>query len=662
MSGIVGIVNLDGAPVDPDLLARLTEFMVYRGPDAQQTWIDGQVGFGHTMLRTTFEAETEKQPLTLDGKVWLTADARIDGRDELIAALEGKLQRKLRMSQRSGKESASNGHGAEPRVPNDAELILLAYEAWAENCVEHLIGDFAFAIWDSNKRRLFCARDHFGVKQFYYAQIGNTFIFSNTLNCVRLHPAVSDALNEVALGDYLLFGLNQDLSSTVFSDINRLSQASLITASIGSKTIRRFWSAPTNTQIEFAKSSDYVERFKELFSGAVNDRLRSDRVSLSMSGGLDSTSVAAVAHDLLLRRSAQAKLRGYCVVYDKIIPDEERQFSTLAAEALHIPITHIAADDFSLYEERRPRELEQPEPFLMNPTSMQFNELLRLMADHSRVALSGWDGDAFMNEPPNAHFAELAKKLRIKKLLANMYWFVSSRHQLPPIGFRTLLKRLIGTYPPKAFRPEWIEESFSKSVNLPERWKEFSSRPPKAHPTRPYAFRVLNSTSWGPLFESYDAGCSRLPLEMRHPMIDVRLVEYLLSIPPVPWCVNKEILRVAVSDKLPPAVLDRPKAPLAGDPSLYQVKDGSVRFVDNFEPVVSLKKFVDLSARRRLEGEENTDRIWANLRVFGLNHWLLHSLTMDVNQRKENEESEYPRSPASKGTEVIPTAATGLLR
>lgn len=630
MSGIVGIINLDGAPVDRDLLGRLTDFMTYRGPDAQEIWIDGNVGFGHTMLRTTWEAETETQPLTLDGKIWLTADARIDGRVELIAELEGKLRRQLQIP------LPANGDGSESKVSNDAELILFAYEAWGEDCVKHLIGDFAFAIWDARERQLFCARDHFGVKQFYYAHVGSTFVFSNTLNCVRLLPAVSDELDEVVIGDYLLFGLNQDLSSTTFSDIRRLPQASQLTVSIRSKTTQRFWAAPTNGQIQFPNSGDYLERFTELFSGAVRDRLRMNKVSISMSGGLDSTSVAAVVRDSMLRGSAQAELRGYVVVYDRLIPDEERRFSTLAASALQIPITHIAADDYLLYEERMPRDLEQPEPFLMNPTSAQFNELLRSMEKHSRVALSGYDGDAFMNEPPNSHFAGLARDLKIRSLVADMGWFIWSRRQLPPIGFRTLLKRLIGTYPRKAFCPEWIDESFSKRVNLPERWKQFTTEFARAHPTRPYAFRVLNSTSWAPLFESYDAGASRIGLEMRHPMIDVRLVEYLLSIPAIPWCVNKEILRVAMTGKLPKAILNRPKTPLAGDPALYLMEESRVRFVDNFEPVPGLAKFVDLTARPRLAGEQNSDRLWANLRLFGLNHWLLHSSPIGVPGAKKN--------------------------
>jgi len=156
MSGIAGIVNFDGAPIDRDLLQRLTMSMTFRGPDAQATWIDGHVGFGHTLLRTTYEAETEQQPLTLDGKVWLTADARIDG----VRA-----------------------------TSNDAELILQAYETWKTDCAKHLIGDFAFAIWDTTTRTLFCARDHFGVKPFYYARAGNTKI--NYVVTVRARHAVS---------------------------------------------------------------------------------------------------------------------------------------------------------------------------------------------------------------------------------------------------------------------------------------------------------------------------------------------------------------------------------------------------------------------------------------------------------------------------------------
>ncbi|MBK6799486.1 MAG: hypothetical protein IPG76_22615 [Acidobacteria bacterium] len=111
-------------------------------------WIDGQVGFVSHHHFTTLEAEREeKQPYSLDGKVRITADARIDGRDELILKLESRESIKL-------------------SDPTDPELILRAYLAWGESCLDHLIGDFSFAIWDGHNHKLFCARDHFGVKPF----------------------------------------------------------------------------------------------------------------------------------------------------------------------------------------------------------------------------------------------------------------------------------------------------------------------------------------------------------------------------------------------------------------------------------------------------------------------------------------------------------------
>src|SRR5207245_9552075 len=131
----------------------------------------------------------ESQPFPLAGQMWIVADARVDAQAELI------------------RELAARGEHVDKGV-TDVELLLRAYGTWGEECVEHLLGDFAFAVWDGPRRRLFCARDHLGVKPLYYAHIGQSVVFSNTLDCVRLHPGVSTKLNDSALADFLLFGLN----------------------------------------------------------------------------------------------------------------------------------------------------------------------------------------------------------------------------------------------------------------------------------------------------------------------------------------------------------------------------------------------------------------------------------------------------------------------
>ena len=517
----------------------------------------------------------------------ITADARIDGRENLIAKLPHP-----------------------PQTEDDAELILLAYQAWGEDCVKHLHGDFAFKIRDSRSQQLFCARDHFGVKPFFYARVEHNFLFSTSLNELRADPRISDTLNETAIGDYLVFGLNQDLSSTTFRDIQRLPAAHTLTIKNGEMTVRRYWHPDTSDEVHFRDPHLYVERFTELLQQAVRDRLHhTDRVAVSMSGGLDSTSLAAVA------RHAGADVHACAVVYDQLIPDEERFYSSAAAGHLGIPISYVVADRYSLFDEQVVGDMNQPEPFLLSPLTAQFHTLLRLCEAHSSVALTGYDGDAFMNEPK-------------------------------PPGIRTRLRRMVGRRSQKSALPEWVDESFAERTNLRERYEEVYFAPRRKvakKEERPSAMRALNSKVWTPLFEGYDRAATKLNLEVRHPFIDVRLVEYLLSIPAEPWCANKHILRVAMKDLLPGSVLNRPKTSLAGDPALQLARRGSVRWLDSFEVNPQLASFVNLKQRRSIADELTPDDLWASLRVFALNYWLTHSQPID-RRATENQNRAYRTS------------------
>jgi asparagine synthase (glutamine-hydrolysing) len=221
LSGIVGIFHRDGAPIEPALLRSLVDFLGYRGPDGQGCWSETPVGLGYSLLRTTRESCSERQPVSLEDRYWIVADARLDCREELIAEL-----------QRTKPEVQSNAP--------DCELILQAYATWGTSCVDCLRGDYSFAVWDAVDKQLFCVRDHFGIKPFYYAQLGELFLFSNTLNCIRLHPSVSNEWNDAAIGDFLLFGLNYDNATTSFRDIQRLRAANRREDPLfGSRRVRR---------------------------------------------------------------------------------------------------------------------------------------------------------------------------------------------------------------------------------------------------------------------------------------------------------------------------------------------------------------------------------------------------------------------------------------
>lgn len=330
MSGIVGILNLDGSPADPQLLERLTGSMSFRGPDRLATWNDGPVGLGHALLRTTDEAATERQPCTIDGRSWITADARIDGRDELIQKLAAL--------------------GERVRTPiTDPELILHSYRAFGHGFLEHLIGDFAFAIWDSLDRKMVCARDQMGVKPFYFARVQSVFVFSNTLNTIRLHPLVSDELEEVAIGDFLLCGMNYDVSRTSFAAVSQLPPAHTVTCQDQRFETRRYWSLPIPSEVHYRDKREYGERFFELLQRATLDRLRAPRVSISLSGGLDSSSVAFFAQQGLQKSQVTDPLLGMTVAYDNMIPDQERYFTRIVAEHLGIKVQFMRGEDFRLF-------------------------------------------------------------------------------------------------------------------------------------------------------------------------------------------------------------------------------------------------------------------------------------------------------------------------
>ena len=167
MSGFVGIAHLEKLPVERSLLQHLADFLCFRGPDATNIWLHGGVGLGHALLRTTEESEREHQPFSLDGKIWIVADARVDARGELIEKLR------------------SHGHENIAVDAPDVELILRSYIVWGGDCVLHLLGDFSFAIWDETRQQLFCARDQMGVNPFYFAHLGSLVVFGNTLDCIR---------------------------------------------------------------------------------------------------------------------------------------------------------------------------------------------------------------------------------------------------------------------------------------------------------------------------------------------------------------------------------------------------------------------------------------------------------------------------------------------
>jgi asparagine synthase (glutamine-hydrolysing) len=593
----------DGAPVDPRLLQALTDYMSYRGLEARGIWHRGEVGLGHTLLRTTSQLAGERQPASLDDRLWLTADARLDERADLV--------RQLSAASSNVGESAS-----------DPELILRSYAAWGASCVDHLRGDFAFAIWDAPNKLLFCARDHFGVKPFYYAQLKNLLLFSNTLNCVRAHPDVSGELNDSAIADFLLFGLNYNEDTTTFRDLQRLPPAHCMTLSRGGVELRKYWAPPTNGRIRYRRDAEYVEHFRALLQPAVNDRLRTDHVGILLSGGLDSTSLAATTKEIFANNGGIPHIHTYTAVYESLIPDREIDFAGDAAKFLGVPNRRVALDDLRPFVWPDDPSCRLPEP-PDNPFFSALFHQFRAVSEDCRVLFSGEGNDNLMYFQMWPYLQDLRRNQQWSRLSSEVLHYLWIR-PFPWRGIRARLASMFGNASESDPFPSWIAADFESRLNLKDRWRECSelrmASPP--HPVRPKAHASLALPHWTSMFENENPGVTRYPVEVRYPFLDLRLVDYLLALPPFPWFFQKALLRKAMAGKLPERVRIRPKTPFQGDPLLANFRRHQINWVNQTPLSEELDRYINRSALLRLHGNMAPEQVILGTRPHCLNIWL----------------------------------------
>jgi asparagine synthase (glutamine-hydrolysing) len=530
VSGFGGLVQLDGAPADDTVLAAMADELSCCGPDGSGTWSDGPAGLAHALLSFAADSPDEPQPATLDGRRRLVADARVDGRAELARELRS--------------------HGIEARAETpDAELLLHAYAVWGERCPEHLLGDFAFAIWDGERRSLFCARDHFGVVPFYYAETADAFLFANVLRALRRHPGVSGTLDERAIGDFLLFGMNLDPATTTFADIRSLPPGHRLVLDECGLRIRRYWEPDTAPPtLRLPSPRDYVERFRETFDRAVADRLRITSVATHLTGGMDSTSVAASAREVLAARGESFDLRAYTIVYERLIDEEEGRYADLVARSLGIPWERVVAEDH-VTRRHVSGGWTTPEPSVDLQRSAGL-EIARRAAAFSRTLLSGLGGDPLFHvRPSRPHGAA-----EWGDLLG--YAGLRLRHgHVPHVGVRTALRRAVGrSQPPAPELPAWLAPGFARRAGLADRLHAVLATRARAE-----LHEGLLAPAWPARFAWAHPGAHGLPLRVLHPFFDVRLAELVWSIPRYPWRPGKHLLREAMRDRLPAEVLARPK-------------------------------------------------------------------------------------------------------
>jgi asparagine synthase (glutamine-hydrolysing) len=384
-------------------------------------------------------------------------------------------------------------------------------------------------------------------------------------------------------------------------------------------------SAPIHHQ----RPSECVEQFRELLDHAVADRLRTNSVGILMSGGLDSPTVAASAQRILARNGSAAGLCAYTEVIESLIPHEERHYAGLVAEALKIPI-EFQADETGLWEYRNREDSCWPEPVHL-PGSDGGRAQMRQLSVRHRIALTGFGADPALSCLLSVHFLDLLKKKQIGRALVGAMRYLAAERRFSRLYLRTRWQRWFASKSQAPHYPGWLNPDLEKQLGLRERWKASTQATTPNAAVRPVAYEAMVDPIWPILFEGCDSGVTRVPVEVCHPFFDLRLVDFLLALPALPWCSDKELLREAARGILPDAVRLRRKSPLLADPLIALLQQPESAWVDSFEGVPELGRYVERHLIPKVFGEKDVWTAWIHLRPLSLNFWLRSGDASDIN-------------------------------
>lgn len=529
MSAILGIYNLNSTPVSPANIVKMLEILTHRGTDGVGQWQEGAIGLGHRMLWHTPESLQEKLPLvSRNSNYVITADARIDNREELISAL------------------ALNQYLQETR--SDSEIILAAYKKWGKQCSEKLLGDFAFAIWDKSQQTIFCARDHFGVKPFYYYYLPKkAFIFASEIKGILCLPEVSSQLNETRVGDYLET-MFEDRSITFYQNIYRLAPGHCLTVSLHKFQLEQYYALDAKYELRFSSEREYVATFEDLFTRAVSCRLRSAfPVGSFLSGGLDSSSITSVASQILARKNI--KLKTFSAIFDKITQCDERVYINEILSRNSVNSYYVRADRLSPLKDISRVLWHQDEPFYAPNLFIHWGLYESAQQQGVRILLDGFLGDTTVSHGW-PYLIELARKFRLITLLREIRSATkqnggSAREWLKYYLWQYSLKPLVSENLRQAWRklkgyqiesPKLspiVNSNFAKNIKLLDRIQAFSPNQSQIFWTaREYHHQDIISGANSFALEGINKAASAFGIEARFPFTDKRLVEFCLAIPP----------------------------------------------------------------------------------------------------------------------------------
>ena len=622
MSAIVGIYHMDGRPVYRGALKRMIGILAHRGPDRAESWSKGAIGLGHGMLFTTPESLHERQPLTaLSGRVAITSDARIDNRDELIGRL-------------GLADHPSGGF-------SDSRLILEAYEKWGEECPEKLLGDFAFAIWDNNNQRIFCARDHFGAKPFYYYRSERLFVFASEIKGLLCLPDVPCRLNELRVADYLQ-DLAEDKASTFFEGIWRLPPGHSMTVNREGSQLREYWSLGLCDQLQLGSDRDYADAFRELFTDAVRCRLRSAfPVGSLLSGGLDSSAVTCVARQCLAG-AEEPQLHTFSAVFESDGTPEcdERAYMQAVVDQGGVKSHWVVSDKLHPLTDMGQVLWHEDEPVWEANLFLSWALSAAARQAGCRALLNGAGGDLVLSTDPiylsdfvsTGRWVRLIGEARaIAKYNGGFTWKWIWEYGVKPVApdsLRHLWRRCRGSDAPDLRVNPLIDSRFARRVALADRIDGLNGHDSqRLRSARQEHHASLRSGVVPLVLEIADKAAAAFSLEPRYPFLDRRVVEFCLALPTEQKLRNgwtRMVLRRALEGSLPEEIRRRRgKGNYSrnfdcaffsyGRDCMEEVMANDVKLIQDFVDVEELRRMYQRYLRT--SGREESLQVWSVLKL-----------------------------------------------
>jgi asparagine synthase (glutamine-hydrolysing) len=545
MCGFAGIVDYS-APVDASRAFEMARILAHRGPDDEGTYVAPGVALAHRRLAIIDLSADAHQPMTYEsGRYVLVYNGEIYNYRELRAELEAR--------------------GVRFRSNSDTEVVLAAYHVWGDYCVRRFNGMWAFAVWDAVERRLFCSRDRFGIKPFYYAVIGRRIAFASELKAFRADSAPLRP-NALVVRDFLSQGYVDHSDQTFFAGIAQLPPAHSLTFGQDGLRVYRYWSLTPRPAPE-----EPVSSVRELFLDAVRLHLRSDvAVGTCLSGGLDSSAIACGIDQILQADATSMQPVGkHQKTFTSYFEDpglDERPYACAVVERIGAHPHWISFSDKELLEELPAIVEAQDEPFGSTSIVAQWFVMRAARDAGIKVLLDGQGADELLAGYDGYFgfwFADLLLQTRFRDFAAEVAAYRTTRGASPFAILTALLRPLVPSALEPRVRARAIGASHLVHHELRRLERTASDFGGEGRPFSDRLHRQLHFTLTRRLPELLhyeDRNSMSHSVEARVPFLDYRLAELLFSLDGnnlIERGRTKVVLRRGLSDLLPALVRDR---------------------------------------------------------------------------------------------------------